>query len=40
MREKELEKQRVREIKAQAKTKKIVKGGKSYNSNSKTRRRI
>jgi hypothetical protein len=37
---KKLEKQRAREIKAQTKTKKIVKGGKSYNSNSKTRRRI
>jgi hypothetical protein len=37
---KELEKQRAKEAKAQAKTKKIVKGGKSYNSNSKTRRRI
>ena len=37
---KELEKQRAKEAKAQAKTKKNVKGGKSYNYNSKTRRRI
>ena len=39
---KELEKQRKKENKAQTKTKtkKNIKGGKSYNSNSKTRRRI
>ena len=51
MREKELEKQREKEAKqakmlaekeakALAKTKKNIKGGKSYNYNSKTRRRI
>ena len=38
--EKELEKQRAKEAKALTKTKKNIKGGKSYNSNSKTRRRI
>ena len=37
---KELEKQRAKEAKALTKTKKNIKGGKSYNSNSKTRRRI
>ena len=37
---KELEKQRAKEAKALTKTKKNIKGGKSYNHNSKTRRRI
>ena len=39
-REKEIEKQRKKEEKAQTKTKKNIKGGKLYNYNSKTRRRI
>jgi hypothetical protein len=38
--EKELEKQRKKEAKVQPKTKKNIKGGKLYNYNSKTRRRI
>ena len=37
---KELEKQRAKEAKALTKTKKNIKGGKSYNYNAKTRRRI